>query len=413
MIALLPAFSVQAETRLSLFTEIETDSNASFTEDARRETRASAGFTGVHEQDSTHFVSNLSYSASASHYLDEGFEDEQSLVGTGYVAVRNASQSFSWFVSDIEELALLDRAAANTPANRVQRSVLSTGPQLALRLTPVDSMQLAASYSRNHVESQLANDSESLAANAHYVHLFSELGSVTLGGFVSDTQFERAGDYLSQGVNIGLTRRAPWGVVDLQLGQSRAEPDNGRTVDASTYRVNYQAPWQRLTLAAYAVKSLTDGVSGLTAIQLDVTQLAPSDSNITDASLIESSAAGMSLGYPFESLAMTLGLTASLNREDFVERDQTDDNLAVSITLAKIITERLEGGLSLTATEHDSMLEDDKTTTREKRLALRLAYQVARDMNLSCWASYVERDTATGVNAEGTALAVNITYRIR
>lgn len=410
---MLPTCGLQAETRLSFFSEVETDSNASFAEQPQRETRLSAGVTGFHEQDSTHLVANLSYSASASHFQDESFEDEQSLVGRGYLAVRNATETFSWFLSDIEELALLDRAAANTPANRVQRSVVSTGPRLALRLTPVDTIQLGASYTRNHVESELANDSETLAANSHYVHQFNALTSMTLGGFVSETQFEAAGDYQSKGVNLGLTRKAPWGVVDLLVGTTRAEPENAQAVDASTYRIDYQAPWQRLSLSAYAVQSLTDGVTGLTALQMDISQLTPSDSNITDASLIESKAAGVALGYPVDALALTLGLSAAVNREDFVERDQTDDNLALTLTLAKVMTERLEAGLSFTASEHESALNTETATTRETRLATRLAYQAAPDLNLSCWATYTEREAATGITTDGVALALNLTYRIR
>lgn len=392
---------------------VESTDNANQSGTEIRETSINAALNATGKTQSTNVDADFGYSLSADRYLKNTFDDRENMEGSGYLVFHNTRRTLSWFFSDIEELALQDRSVADTPDNRVLRSIVSTGPQLSFSVSSVDSVSVGATYSKTHVDVEDSNNNEQVAANVEWAHQISTTASFGLSAFASDVTFDEGGDYESVGYSFNGNLRAPWGSVTVSAGQSEAKPELGDSSDSITYRTNYSAPFPKLKFSVYAVKALTDGVSGISPLQFDIENLASTDSNITNSSIIESQSFGSSIGYPFESINASVSASLSYSEEDFVETEQQDSSQTASISFAKSISTQVSMTIGYSLKQFDSELEGVESESEEQMLSVSSGYKASQDLSFSASISHSRRDDELTEETGKTSVSARVTYRIR
>ena len=392
---------------------VESTDNANQSGTEVRETSINAALNATGKTQSTNVDADFGYSLTVDRYLKDTFDDRENMEGSGYLVFHNNRRTLSWFFSDIEELALQDRSRADTPDNRVQRSIISTGPQLSFTVTSVDSVSVGATYSKTNVDAEDSNNNERVAANIEWAHQISTTASFGMSAFMSDVTFDEGGDYESVGYSFNGNLRAPWGSVSVSAGQSESKPEVGGSSDSMTYRTSYAAPFPKLAFSIYAVKALTDGVSGISPLQFDIENLASTDSNITNSSIIESQSFGSSIGYPFESINASVSASLTYSEEDFVETDQQDSSQTASINFAKSITTQWSMTLGYSVKQFDSELENVQSESEEQSLSIGTGYRASDDLSFSASISHSRRDDELTKETGKTSGSVRVTYRLR
>lgn len=174
-------------------------------------------------------------------YRDDVFGDED-IYDVDAAAIWVISpQRFTWTVEDRYDLEQIDATAADTPANRANVNVFSTGPDFYIRFTPVNTLALGARA--GNVSSGVANvDNDRLSGSARWLYQATSISTYSLNIQAMDVNYDDSAastDFSRHDLFLRADYRPSRSQYILDLGTSRIRPERGNDLDGSLARFSW------------------------------------------------------------------------------------------------------------------------------------------------------------------------------
>ncbi len=362
-------------------------------------------------------------------------DDRLQLLGNSEAEAELRPQRVYWtFSHDLRE-ERSNRSQTNTADDRELRQAISTGPEITLPLTSVDTLLFNAAYSEVFFSSPSDNnsfasdDSTTLAAGSRWQHALSALTILSAGYNYSET--ERHGDNgvpdrtnKFQTAYLGFNRSLRETQYGLQLGGSHSESDSGNKNDGFYYQADLIRILGDTRLALSASQQLTDASRGLENTSSVYGAFDPG------AGLIDS---GASLGnFNAEGAVEITSYQANFRSERFCSRcnysasysyveSDYDESEATNIetddrehTIGLEYTHRLNTRLSASVRGEwqQTDFDGDASDIEETGGSLVLRWQASEPLIVSLTGGYQDRIDNTNGGYHNSYGVLNISYQL-
>lgn len=243
-LGILPSVSI-AELNYYASASLEYDDNITRVQTNPQSEWINALMVGLNYQEIT-TSANQRIAASLRHrnYLTGNYPNDLGLQLDAFGEWFIRPRSLSWVATDAAGLVVTNPTAPNTPDNQQKSNVFTTGPNVYLNLSPVDTVVLEARYGSVWIENMGLDNNRSQFAS-RWVHRLSERNTLSLHYQYLDVDFlkdlRNSDNYIRQD---GFIR----GAVDfnisqfqVDLGQTRIERQIGDSLSGSLVRFNWIA----------------------------------------------------------------------------------------------------------------------------------------------------------------------------
>jgi len=409
-----PAAAQDTDTAASIYVgAIYSDNIDRQPSDGIEETIAEVGGSLGIERESSNLVVSLAADGSYRHYTDDTFDDEF-VGGVDFNGTyRFIPNRFEWFLSDSFGQAQTDIRAQQTPDNRGNFNRLSTGPRFTLPIGGVNYITLSGTYTDLYFEER-PDGYEEIAGQLGLLRSVTENRSVGLLASASDIEYDDSPnrDAEIRSAYLRLSSQGRRSTLDIDIGYNELETPVSEG-DGPLLRATFErtmSPRATLTLSARNSFAPTGDAIGVTRlfelVELPET-LRPNDFNqpaeLTsfsatigyDAERTRFSLGGwysneesVTLGVANErersglrasvtrdvSEYISLGLSGSFGRDDFVGDDESLDRINYGANLRWKLGRRTNLVLSVTRFEGDGGTTRPDFDYEETEARLRLVY---------------------------------------
>ncbi len=224
----------------------------------------------LQELDSPNVTGRLYSKLEYDNYVHHTF-DNQTLFFLNSAGTWSISpQRLTWTAEDYYGQIPINPFAVNTPNNMQNVNVFSTGPNLFLRMDPLNTLELGARYGNYHADTGSTNSNRGSA----FAGWFYQLSPITVLSL--NYQGEHAG-YTSSAVGSGYTRndlfarmamRRPYGALIMDLGNTWLQQTNVADISGIYARLlASQQLTEASTVSFTATSTLTDTADTILAAQ--------------------------------------------------------------------------------------------------------------------------------------------------
>ena len=366
-------FQWQASTLLS--TEHSNNIGLDSTEE-RSDTRGDLGLSLGFEATHSRYTAVADYDFRRDYYRKDSFDETTTVEGSLSLNAMLLARRLSWYVSHSQENSKIDSRLRDTPDNREERSILSTGPRLFLYPSGRDTVTLSAGYSEVDLEENRQNNSERTSASADWTRLMTRTSNLGLNARTEQVAFvEREDlDYDRHSLSVSLSGENNLFDYLVSLGGNQVEPEEGDSLDGAFAQIELTRTQGVSNYSLDASRQLTDTVFGDGEIDVSTGVGAITEPNVGEIGIIERTEVGLSLSRPTFDGRLDTSYRATYGRDkgkDEVTTDQTSYQLLADFRFE--LSGELEPFLTLEATriefEEGESREDDNL-----RVATGLAY---------------------------------------
>ena len=202
----------------------------------------SAGFSLLEQSKS--LDAQIRAQAAYQNYRNNIFNDDTVLTLNSNVLWRISPDRFSWTVEDYLSQTSIQSFAPDTPSNRQQVNVFTTGPDFMQRISPVQALQLGVRYIRNTYDTSDLDNTRNFA-QGRWIYQSSprtvlslnyDAQNVNYDNDITNTNFDRQDAYLR------IENRLASNSFVLDAGGTSIQRENIPDVDGSLARFS----WTRL-----------------------------------------------------------------------------------------------------------------------------------------------------------------------
>ena len=195
----------------------------------------------AYQESSIDLVANVAAQATYNTYQKNSFGDE-TLFDLDSSAVWTISpQRFTWTLVDRSQQGLVDSTSPDTPANRTNLNVLSTGPDVYLRFSPVQTLTFSARV--GDVYTGKANvDNRRIRGTAGWLYQSSPITTLSLNYQVEKVNYEDSvlnDDYSHEETFVRADFRPSRSQYLIDLGVTKINYDHGGDVKGTLARLSW------------------------------------------------------------------------------------------------------------------------------------------------------------------------------
>ena len=265
-----------ALTHDSNITRTSTDPRAEWTE---------ALFAGIaYAERTVDLTARLLAQVERRNFVRNTYRDDTGYFLNGAAVWTITPQQLSWTVEDIATESLLNLTAPDTPANRTKTNSLSTGPEFAFRLNPVNQPIIGARYGRYDIQGP--GDNQRYTGYARWLHRLSEPEKLSLNYEVTRVDFTPPAlfpNFLRQDQFLGYETLSPLNSLIFEAGTTRVQryggdQTNGRLVRLAALHALTSETAVRLNLSDQISDTATDLIRGVARVTSTMTPATPFES---------------------------------------------------------------------------------------------------------------------------------------
>jgi hypothetical protein len=229
----------------------------------------------AYQENSVDLVARVLAQAEFNNYKNSTYGD-QALYYVNSSAVWTLSpQRYFWTVEDTARQALINSAAVDTPANRANVNVLSTGPDFIFRFSPVQTLALGARVGDVYT-GRADSDNKRFNGSVGWLYQASSVTTYSLNYQAVDAKFDNStlnGDFTRQDVFVRGEYRPSRSRYSLDLGKSDINRASGNDLSGTLARLSWIRQLSpESTFGLSASREFTDtGTDLLAASQISTT----------------------------------------------------------------------------------------------------------------------------------------------
>ena len=377
---------------------------------------------------------DLNYNLSKYNHSRSTFRDQTVVNGSALLLLDIVPRRFSWIVTHSQQEISEDSLLPDTPENRTERQVFSTGPNLAFKLSDRDFASVSFRKEVVKFESEDENESTRESLSFSLTHLINSTSSVSLNGSSAEVDFENSVlEYRLDSLYLGYSKIIKNGELTLEVGENRAKSE--ADVSIATTAVNaIQLSNDSETSGTFINLLLSQTFFSNHALQLQ------SSRNITDSSFSDSISSNdprlvsgtdatsfallsnltvnevvevrrHELGYRYNGEFGRLGFGASVFRdENLYESGQLDQHrVGYSIFLPYRIDENMRFQTLYTRAKIERDNQSAEVTTSS--LGLNLFWQSSLKLSWRAGYNMYRRDTEPASRVRSESLGLGFEYQ--
>lgn len=390
--ALLPMPEALALFEPGVGAGLEYTDNAELAPNNEEDDLIAIGYVGAKlEQSGGKLSANATASLTYENYTDDTFDDQYYFDFSGAAGWEMVPERVNWVLEDYFTQRLEESQDPGTPNNIEDVNIFSTGPDVSLPLSPVQTIKLAPRFSDFYYESS-DTDNQKYGLQAAWQYKTSATNTAGLGGGVSQTEFEdddQFPDFFASNIHVLVAGQLSRSRYDLNLGYTHIDRDRFENQDGLTGNLNWVVDLTaRSNARVYVASVLTD--SSYSALEsaldpgrgdVDNEQISGDilRNNVLRAEYRRTGARlesrlwgelrdldyketpddrevqnlGVRLSYRLSPL-MTSGLYTSYRRMERDQRDRTDKTYSVGGDLQYYLSRNLRGVFNLGYQDRDS-----------------------------------------------------------
>lgn len=174
-------------------------------------------------------------------YQDDTFGDEGVYNLNSSLLWTISPQRFTWTVEDVYEETQITNTTADTPSNRTNVNVFSTGPDFYLRFNPVHTLALGARA--GNVSTGRANaDNDRFSSSASWLYQANSTSVYSVNFQLLDVNYDDStlnNDYTRHDVFARAEYRPSRSQYVIDLGTSKISRDRGQDLDGTLARLSW------------------------------------------------------------------------------------------------------------------------------------------------------------------------------
>ena len=304
-------------------------------------------------------------------------------------------QRFNWAVSDVYRQLPVDITETETPANRENVNVFSTGPDFFLHISPVHTVTLGARYG-NFYTSSSDTDNNSASGYVRWLYQSTPRTTYSLNYEIQDVKYKddvSNENYTQQNLFASAHTRLARSEYILDLGATKIALDRTGDVDQTTGRLAwvYQINPDSSMGASYGAL-FSNTANDVLAASTPAPGPSPSPAPVVQPSGVTSETYRTKREDAFYTLhSSRFGAALQVFGEDVDYQVTPDDNrkyggiLQLSYYYSDTVAATLFGDYTKT---HYKILTRDDT---DRDAGLRFAYRVRRDILMTLEGRRIER----------------------
>lgn len=327
-------------------------------------------------------------------YQDDIFDDEtvSNLRALLYWTI--SPQRFIWAVEDTFEQTRINAAVADTPDNRANVNVFSTGPDVYFRFNPVHTLALGARA--GNVSTGRANaDNDRFSGTARWLYQATSITTYSFNYEVQDVAYDDStlnGDFTSHDIFLRADYRPSRSQYTIDLGASRISPEQGEDLNESLFRLNWiRHLTTESTFGLSASGEYSDTAADILTSATSTTPSAALTSGEVRSDLFYAKRA--SLFYNRRGARFGAGFSLYTQDLDYEMTPQDRKEYGGRLTLDFFYS----GTTSVTLTTEQNRAEYREFVRRDtdRDSSIRLDYRLSRSVKLALEGRRTERDSTT------------------
>jgi hypothetical protein len=346
----------------------------------------------AYQENSIELVAHVLAQATYNTYQKNSFGDE-TLFDVNSSAVWISPQRFFWTLEDRYQQGLVDSTGVDTPANRTNVNVFSTGPDVYLQLAPVHTLAFGARA--GYVYTGRANaDNKRFTGTAGWLYQSSPITTLSLNYHLLNVRYDDSvlnDDYSSEDIFVRADFRPSRSRYVFDLGVTNINFDRGNDASGTLARLSWiRQSTPESSFGASVTKEFLDTGSDALATTTSGSQRSTSG----QASVITGdvyTTKGGNIFYSHRGSQFGVDFLAEKRKLDFEttpqDRKETTGRLqvkyfSVGSTTTTLFTEYIR-------TEYISIVQRDT----EQNTGIRLDYQINRTLSLGLEGRHLDRSS--------------------
>ena len=299
-------------------------------------------------KDSRRWRAALDYQLSRIEYLENYLQGKTALTGESSFSLSTNPQRYAWSLDHQQAHTQVDSRAADIQSNRDVRSILSTGPDATLRLSPVDQLEGGLRYIETSFRDGLGVDSTRKGGSVLLHHQLSSSATVSLGATHLDANIDGFGvDYQRTQFTLGFNGKFRSGEYRLTLGDALIERDIGEDIDGTYAVLSLVYTGQSKTFGLLANHELTDSSVGLSLSTGLGGKFVNGDENFDKAGIVERTRFQLYYATVGTGDAFDYTLSVQADREDYVALAEDEESLSAALELKYVIAQNMDFKLGM------------------------------------------------------------------
>lgn len=301
-----------------------------------------------------------------------------------------------WRASDRLTETARDTRGTNTVSNRERKNVFSTGPQVVLPLTDVDSLLGGINWEKSNFEDRTENNSERWVANARLRRSFSPVMQAWLGTTYSDAEFDNGRELRVTSYRAGLSRQLVRTQISGDIGISTLERETVGGGSAETeglvWNIRASHDLNKLGASVYAsvARDLTDVANDVEIAFGDVRF------NFTETQAVELTSFTVG-GSMMLDQGYSLNASVYAQEYEYLGTDEVEEMAGATVGVTRALSSVLSAFGTLRYERQD--FQPESSTANEYGALLGLSYQRTRDLSFNLSIGHETQD-GTGRLAE-------------
>ncbi len=364
-------------------------------------------------EDNAEFYTNIAASIRSINYKNDIIPDENIGGLNANIIWRIMPGRFEWFLDDIFTQTAIDTQASNTPTNRQNINVFSTGPNYNIRINARNSISLEARAESFTYEENLDNNRATLAARWQF--RFNSALTVAINDEAETTRFKDTivnADFNRNDVFLSFDYIKGVNTFSAEYGSTLIVNDNIADIDEGRYLFSFTNARTRTSLLRFFYENVTSD----TGRQITGSALSDSVDDSTNNTAANDVFTNELLSLQYIKTLSSSTVTFQL---DGLERDyKRQDNLDV-INLSAFIRGRwvLKGrnyitySLSYTNSEYQDPAENREDD--DYLYSISYTHSLRRNMNVALDVLSLERvSTVESENYEDLRFIISLNYTL-
>lgn len=198
-----------------------------------------AGFAYI--ENSSNLVARVLAQAEFRDYVDDIYGDETLFNMKSSLVWEISPRRFTWTVDDTYEQTRINAALADTPDNRANVNVFSTGPDVYIRFSPVQTLALGARAGNVYTGDANA-DSDRFSGSARWLYQATSTNIYSLNYEILDVNYDDStinNDYSSHNLFLRADYRPSRSQYTIDLGMTKINTDRGQDLEGTLARFTW------------------------------------------------------------------------------------------------------------------------------------------------------------------------------
>lgn len=371
-----------------------------------------------YQYESRVFDIDLQYRISHESYQDNSYPGKTRIEGQSRTSISTFPERYAWVIDHRQTISSINSKGSDNPDNTDQRSVLSTGPDFNLQLSPVDTLTASARYTDTRFDETSSNDSQRTSAQLSWSHRLNTLSNVGFNVSHTDVDGDQSGySYSQEKAGVTYSRNLKSGNLSIEVGESWLERDQAgfENVNGGYGNVNYNATWEGSSLVGSVSRDVTDSSIGLSQDYAFNDDFEDGDINFDQLDVIIRTRYQINYLRKNASGRFSAEVTLAQDEQDYVTLLDDEESQSVSILMRYAVSQTIAASFNsvLRKTEYidQPLFGDDKNV----RVSFNISQSIGDRWDIDYRLSHDERknnlDNAREYNS--MRFIVNANYRFR